>query len=102
MVPMGLVVVIRMRIHSLQFIPSAMCRLYSVLQKDLGTKDIDAYLTESEKWPGGLRKGAAGGLNVPSTVPPAPIILRIESIRDFLIDSDHDVCLVCSKTEDRE
>ena len=98
-------VVSRTRTHILyHFIPIAMhviC-MWSDLQNDLGTKDIDAYLTESEKWPGGLRKGAAGGLNVPSAIPPAPIILRIESIRDFLIDSDHDVCLVCSKTEDRE
>ena len=31
------------------------------LQNDLGTKDIDAYLTESEEWPGELRTGAAGG-----------------------------------------
>jgi len=43
-----------------------------------------------------------GGSNVPSIVPPLSIFLRIESVRDFLIDSDHDVGLVRSKAEDRE
>jgi len=43
-----------------------------------------------------------GGFNVPSIVPPLPIILYIELVRDILVDSDHDVGLVRSKAEDRE
>lgn len=46
--------------------------------------------------------GEGSGLNVPSIVPPLSIILCIEPVRDFLIDSDHDVGLVRSKAEDRE
>ena len=56
---MGLVVVIRIRSRSLRFIPSAMRHLYSDLQTDLGTKDIDAYLWESEG--GGVSCGKREG-----------------------------------------
>ena len=41
-------------------------------------------------------------LNVPSTVPPLSIILRVEPVSDLLIDSNHDVGLVRSKAQDRE
>ena len=45
---MSLIVIMRIRIHSLRFMPPAVNHLYSDLQKVLGTKDIDAYLTESK------------------------------------------------------
>jgi len=45
---MGLIVMMRIRMYSLRFTPSAVHRLYSDLQKVLGTKDIEAYLTGSK------------------------------------------------------
>jgi len=44
---MGLIVIMCIRLHS-TFRTFCGARLYTDLQKDFGTKDIDAYLTKSE------------------------------------------------------
>ena len=43
-----------------------------------------------------------GGRCLPSVVPPLSIVLRVEPVRDILVNSNHNVGLVCSKAEDRE
>ena len=63
---------VRVRILS---IPRATLSMWWHLQKDLGTNEINAYLTESKVGRWIDRRGdGEGGLNVPSIVPPLSII----------------------------